>query len=492
MSNLTDLLPAGAGGKQVDFVASGTLGNGVTVALKADGTVEAVGETTITEGAGTAVSATSSSTEWNSIAYDSTNNKVIAIYVNFGSNLGECVIGTVSGSTISWGTPVVFNSGNTGEMACVHDINNNKIVIVYQDFGNSSYGTAIVGTVSGTSISFGSETVFKSSATSSISACYDEASGNVVIGYMNSAASPYNNFVLVGSVSGSSISFGSSVAFTSWNTGASSGLVYDPNAAKVLCVTKSSGGGGYAAVGTVTGTSISLGTGVTFSASTDSVYFAAAYDANAQKILVVYDSYISSTRSAHSIVATISGTSVSFGTETAMFASATQIASWILPAYNTLAKKITSFATKSAGGSVAIVSTISGTSVSNGSPYTLSLPGIPEIKKGISPVYDSSAGKTAVVYCTFSGGATGVYSFVWTTGYTATNAPDFIGITAEAISDTATGAVNVYGGINEAQTGLTIGSDYYVQADGSLSTTSSDVKVGQAISATTINMMDLT
>ena len=42
MSNLTDLLPAGAGGKQVDFVATGTIGNGVTVGLNSDGTVSAV------------------------------------------------------------------------------------------------------------------------------------------------------------------------------------------------------------------------------------------------------------------------------------------------------------------------------------------------------------------------------------------------------------------------------------------------------------------
>ena len=72
------------------------------------------------------------------------------------------------------------------------------------------------------------------------------------------------------------------------------------------------------------------------------------------------------------------------------------------------------------------------------------------------------------------------------------NITDFIGITAEAIADTATGPVNVYGGINEAQSGLTIGSDYYVQADGSIATTVSDVKIGQAISATTINIRDLT
>ena len=35
------------------------------------------------------------------------------------------------------------------------DSSNNKVVIAYQDGGNSSHGYGIVGTVSGTSISFG-------------------------------------------------------------------------------------------------------------------------------------------------------------------------------------------------------------------------------------------------------------------------------------------------------------------------------------------------
>ena len=34
MSNLSDLLPAGAGAKSADFVATGTLSSGQTVALK--------------------------------------------------------------------------------------------------------------------------------------------------------------------------------------------------------------------------------------------------------------------------------------------------------------------------------------------------------------------------------------------------------------------------------------------------------------------------
>lgn len=48
------------------------------------------------------------------------------------------------------------------------------------------------------------------------------------------------------------------------------------------------------------------------------------------------------------------------------------------------------------------------------------------------------------------------------------------------------------GGINEAQSGITIASNYYVQADGSIATTVSDVEIGQAISATTINIRNLT
>ena len=36
MSNLSELLPAGAGAKSAEFVASGTLGSGVTVATELD------------------------------------------------------------------------------------------------------------------------------------------------------------------------------------------------------------------------------------------------------------------------------------------------------------------------------------------------------------------------------------------------------------------------------------------------------------------------
>ena len=74
------------------------------------------------------------------------------------------------------------------------------------------------------------------------------------------------------------------------------------------------------------------------------------------------------------------------------------------------------------------------------------------------------------------------------------NVSDLIGIASGAILDTATGTINTWGSRNEVQTGLTIGSDYYAQTDGTITTSSSgDAQLlGKALSATQINIKDYT
>ena len=47
-------------------------------------------------------------------------------------------------------------------VTATYDSTNGKVVIAIWDYGNSGYGTAVVGTVSGTSISFGTPVVFES------------------------------------------------------------------------------------------------------------------------------------------------------------------------------------------------------------------------------------------------------------------------------------------------------------------------------------------
>ena len=65
---------------------------------------------------------------------------------------------------------------------------------------------------------------------------------------------------------------------------------------------------------------------------------------------------------------------------------------------------------------------------------------------------------------------------------------NFIGITEGIYADGSTATVMLPGGISTNQTGLAIGSTYYVQANGTISTTvdAPAVIAGRALSATSI------
>ena len=76
-------------------------------------------------------------------AYDPTNQKTIIAYRDEGnSNYGTAVVGTVSGTSIGFGTPVVFESANSQQIGIAYDPSSTKMLIAYKDGGNSSYGTA--------------------------------------------------------------------------------------------------------------------------------------------------------------------------------------------------------------------------------------------------------------------------------------------------------------------------------------------------------------
>jgi hypothetical protein len=258
MSNLTDLLPAGAGGKQVDFVASGTIGNGVTVGLNSDGTVEAVAIQP--QSAGSPVVFENADTNSIVSTYDSSSNKVIVAYRDNGnSGYGTAIVGTVSGTSISFGSPVVFESATSEYLSATYDSTNDKTVIIYSDQGNSEYGTAIVGTVSGTSISFGSATIFESATTQEIACSYDINAAKILISYRDGGNSSYGT-AIVGTVSGTSISFGSAAVFESADNSTIYHLTYDTSTNKIVIAYTDGGNSFYgtAIVGTVSGTSYYL------------------------------------------------------------------------------------------------------------------------------------------------------------------------------------------------------------------------------------------
>ena len=78
---------------------------------------------------------------------------------------------------------MVFNSGSSPWRTIAYDSTTNQIVVAFRDGGNSNYGTAIVGAVSGTSISFGSKTVYNTADSRYNTVVYDSSNNKVVIAF---------------------------------------------------------------------------------------------------------------------------------------------------------------------------------------------------------------------------------------------------------------------------------------------------------------------
>ena len=476
MSNLTDLLPAGAGGKQVSFVASGTIGNGVTVALKTDGTVEAISG--VAQGFGSQVAFTTVAITTTSATFDSANNKIVIAYQG-SAGYGTAVVGTVSGTSISFGTPVVFNSANSFYVPSAFDSSSNKVVIAYRNTGNSSYGTAIVGTVSGTTISFGAAVVFESAATIYPSVAFDSNSNKIVIGYRDGGNSDYGT-AIVGTVSGTSISFGSPVVFSSGSTNYIS-TIFNSSANKIVIAYQNASNSSYgtAIVGTVSGTSISFGSATVFQTEiTPSIR--GVFDPNSNKVVIVYANN-GNLGDGTAIVGTVSGTSISFGTAVAFRPDGP--ASYMTPVFDSSANKIIISYDDlgNSGYGTLVVGTVSGTSISFETPVVFNA----AESEFMYSVYDPNSNKTIMSYRDTSLLSYG-YAIVFEIGNT--NSANFIGITDAAISNAASGSVTIKGGISTNVTGLTPNQNYYVQADGTLSTTTSSVLAGKALSSTSINL----
>ena len=396
---------------------------------------------------GTAVEVAVANSQPESITYDTNANKIVLAYQDAGSSYhGYAAVGTVSGTSISFGTPVLINAGAHYYGSSCYDSTNNKVILVYTDGSNSNYLTAIVGTVSGTSISFGSPAVVSSQNYVDWAACaYDTNEQKVVVAYKDKGNSNYGTGV-VGTVSGTSISFGTPTAFNSSDSTPMI-AVYDSNAQKVVIDYWDTGNSYYgtAVVGTVSGTSISFGSPVVYNAA-QVTNLGGCFDSTNNKVVITYlDTGNSNYGTA--LVGTVSGTSISFGSE-AVFV--TQQAGWNRCAYDTNAQKVivsTANATDTSGQLYA--GTVSGTDISFGTAVTFDSDGTSQN----AITYDSSSNQIVLAY--------------------------------QAYSDSykAKAVVGSFGDLP-----LTVGAKYYVTTSGGFSSSADtpSVNAGLAISTTSL------
>jgi len=464
MGSLSDFVSSAANRQTI--TASGTLANGDVVALNNDGTVSVV--TGVSEETGTAVVFESAESLPISVASIGNDKVVIGYYDAGNSNYGTAVVGTASGTSISFGTPVVFESASTSWIS-VASIGNDKVVIAYQDVGNSNYGTAIVGTASGTTISFGTPVVFESADSQYIRV---DSIGNdkVVIGYRDVGNSNYGT-AIVGTASGTSISFGTPAVFESANV--EHPFVASIGNDKVVAAYQDRGNSDYgtAVVGTVSGTSISFGTPVVFESASSAEISLASID-NDKVVIGYYDTGNSGRGTA--VVGVASGTSISFGTPV-LFESGTS--QFISVASIGTDKVVIGYRDNdnSYYGTV-VEGTASGTSISFGTPVVFE-------SAFTNYISVASVGNGKVVIGYQDAGNSNYGTAIIRQIETLINGDDWIGISESSVTD-ASATIATLGAVVSNQTGLTIDADYYLATDGSLTTSSNTRKIGRALSAT--------
>lgn len=467
--------------------ASGVLPNGKPVVVNADGTVSVAGPTggTVEQVVGDPVVFEADPVLYPSVVFDSNSNKIVVSFRDQNnSSYGTAVVGTVSGTSITFGTPVVFASAQTNWITQTFDSNENKVVICYQDGGDSQKGYAIAGNVSGDSISFGSEIKFETGATQYISATFDSVNNKVVVAY-DDITSGDKGTARVLTVSGTTISLG--VADIRFSNGSTSFIsaTFDSNAGKVVIsfrdVTNASYG--RAIVGTVSGTTISFGSAVTFE-SAATKWTSVAFDSNANKVVIAYmdDANIDK---GTAIVGTVSGTTISFGSPV-IYSGSTEGNGNSITFDSNANKFVIAYRDDLSGVGKFVVGTVSGTSISFGTAVDINGSQTNSSVEYLSTAFDSSENKVVVAYADFGNSEHGTATVFQNAG-PGPNIENYIGIsTGGTYASGSTATVKIIGNTSNEQTSLTAGQAYYVQTDGTLGLTadSPSVFAGTAISAT--------
>jgi len=154
----------------------------------------------------------SGSTNAVSICYDELNARVVMFYNASSGNALMAIVGSYADDGITWGAPVQIQAGNAtaiNQISSCYDRINGKIVVVCSRNGTAGYHLAYVCTVSGSSISANTAVEISGASIYTVSCCYDEFSGYVVVASHTGGVT--QTVLYSGTISAGQISFGRGV-----------------------------------------------------------------------------------------------------------------------------------------------------------------------------------------------------------------------------------------------------------------------------------------
>ena len=378
------------------------------------------------------VSITSSNGTLLDLHHDPTRNQAVIVYKRGDDKVYFKTLRRNTGATsLSTGTEHQLNTtaGYT-EVKLSYDTVANKFLVVYaKDVTQSFYCTAQVMTVvDNDTFTFGSLVTILANECAHIATDFDTSAGKHLVLYRDTADDDCHG--VVATVSGTSVTFGTAVELeTGNNEGAK--IKYSTTDSKFLWLSLNMSGGEVdVSVLTISGTSVSRGTNTTITTNTagnSSGTMAISYEANLDVFYILYrNNYVGKKRTA-----TISGTNVTVGSEANSRCGPNSVADCDI-------------------------------------------------------AFESGSGKTLLVMQN-GGSNAGLYQ-VWTTSASTTNvtAENYLGVSDGNYTNGQLATIRVSGSTQDNQTGLTPGQNYFVTNGGELSTTAATPKVyaGTAVSAT--------
>ena len=232
------------------------------------------------EGFGPEVCYSTVNTQYNAVTMLDDTHVVVAYCNTGGSNYGCVKIGVIGWDTVTWGAESVFNTASVSSIS-ISTLDPTHFVVAYRDDGHSGHGTAIVGSVSGDTITYGTENVFYGNSTYYVSVSALDDTHFVVI-YKNNNTK-YGTSI-IGLVSGTTIlNYGTPNTYGYLANVDQSVSALDSTHFVIGYYTHPNG---KACIGSVSGTTISLGSVSVFDSHAsyniatsilDSTHFAVAY-----------------------------------------------------------------------------------------------------------------------------------------------------------------------------------------------------------------------
>ena len=475
-ANLTgiDAAPSASG------VANGSIGVGTAVAVQSDGKFVAVTGTNSFHAM--PIEITPDPTVRNRVTYAPDVDKLVTSYVGYSDDKTWVVVGTASadGKTVTWDTGNKSKPNSTGsEVSAYSDIcydtANNKVICVFRDEGSRI--DSAVGTISGTSITWGSlDTLDSAGSNSGCSVAFDSSTGKV-IAVWRATSTTYE--LRAGTVSGTNITWGTVVTATTGDT-ANTPHIAAENGHFVI-----TGRDNYH-VGSYSGTTITMagaeGT-IPFSDGNTSTDDTPITVDPATSTYMMGGCRDYTDKYPEVFAATRSGTTLTFGdgkvlnnflSHNLTLCPAGQqnkfFASWgytNLRAYSATLEVI-------------------GTKITMSESYMYQASS-QEHHGSAGCVFNPDKGSVVLVYSNYGGGRDGWYYIEGMRNSTGTRG-GFVGFSNAAYTNGQTAKVSIVVAISTNQSGLTAAQPYYLKGDGTLDTSpaSGDFLVGNALSATNL------